>query len=124
MKDQLPGALAALLDALDAPRGTGPDLGNWRWTARQRLASVRETLALEHAHAADGWLAAREGSVMRERNALLNRLVAMGPMVLQAPDVEQVRSDLKRLSSDISRYHQRLTDLAYDEVELELGGSE
>ena len=32
--------------------------------------------------------------------------------------------ELKRLVMDIQRHVQRLNDLAYDEVELELGGSE
>ena len=31
---------------------------------------------------------------------------------------------MKRLLTDISHHFQRLHDLAYDEVELELGGSE
>ena len=33
-------------------------------------------------------------------------------------------AELKRLLTDISHHFQRLHDLAYDEVELELGGSE
>ena len=37
--------------------------------------------------------------------------------------MEQVRIDLKRLLTDITHHFQRLHDLAYDEVEIELGGS-
>ena len=44
--------------------------------------------------------------------------------MLESADVDQVRSDMKRLLTDISHHFQRLHDLAYDEVELELGGSE
>jgi hypothetical protein len=44
--------------------------------------------------------------------------------VLENPDVEAVRVELKRLVADIAHHCQRLHDLAYDEVELELGGSE
>ena len=48
----------------------------------------------------------------------------MGPQVLESADVEAVREELKRLLVDISHHLQRLNDLAYDEVALELGGSE
>jgi hypothetical protein len=44
--------------------------------------------------------------------------------VLENPDVERVRSELRRLVSDISRHMQRRNDLMYDDVEIELGGSE
>ncbi len=32
--------------------------------------------------------------------------------------------ELRRLVADISRHMQRLNDLVYDDVEIELGGSE
>ena len=44
--------------------------------------------------------------------------------MLVAPDVERRVRELKRLLADIAHHVQRLHDLAYDEVELELGGSE
>ena len=120
----LPAALQTLDRALDAPRRPGIPLGNWRWVVRQRMAGVRDALVGEVAGADDGWLAARGGSAFRERNALLARISALGPEVLETPDVEATRVELKRLLTDISRHVQRLNDLAYDEVELELGGSE
>ena len=52
------------------------------------------------------------------------RLSTLGPEILETPDVEATRLELKRLLVDIQRHVQRLNDLAYDEVELELGGSE
>jgi hypothetical protein len=88
------------------------------------MAGVRDALVSETQQPVDGWLVARGGTVVRERNALLSRLTALGTPVLESPEVEQVRTDLKRLLTDISRHFQRLHDLAYDEVELELGGSE
>lgn len=91
---------------------------------RQRLSAVRDGLALESARATEGWLVAREGSLLRERTALMTRLSALGPTVLQASDVSMVREELRRIVADISHHRQRLHDLAYDEVELELGGSE
>ena len=69
-------------------------------------------------------MAARGGSAFRERNALLGRMVDLGPMVLESPDVEAIRLELKRLLADIGRHMQRLNDIAYDEVEMEIGGSE
>lgn len=117
-------ALHRLESALDAPRRPGIPLGNWRWVVRQRMAAVRDALAGEAAGSEDGWLAARGGSAFRERNALLSRLAILGTRVLDSPDPEATRLELKRLVVDIGRHVQRLHDLAYDEVELELGGSE
>ena len=58
------------------------------------------------------------------RRALLARLSALGPQVLESPDVERVCAALRRLLTDIAHHVQRVHDLAYDAVELELGGSE
>lgn len=117
-------ALLGLHQALEAPRTHGVALGNWRWLVRQRMAAVRDELVNEPTFAMDGWLAAREGSILRERNALLGRLSSLGPQVLESPDVEDVRAEVKRLLHDIGRHLQRRRDLAYDAVEIELGGSE
>jgi hypothetical protein len=122
-------ALRALEQAIEAPRGIGKatdsvSVGNWRWTVRQRMAAVRDALAGEGGDPEDGWLAARGGRAFRERNQLLGRISALGPQVLENPDVDRVRSELRRLVADIGRHLQRLNDLVYDDVELELGGSE
>ncbi|MGH3362507.1 MAG: hypothetical protein ACRDOM_08630 [Nocardioides sp.] len=121
---ELQTALNGLVQAVDAPRLHGRALGNWRWTVRQRMAEVRDLLLNEADHPADGWLAARGGAARRERTGLLMRLTELGGPVLESPDVERVRSELQRLLADIVHHIQRLHDLAYDEVELELGGSE
>ncbi|HET9421219.1 MAG TPA: hypothetical protein VFO49_08785 [Nocardioides sp.] len=122
-------ALRALEQAIEAPRTDGTasesvSVGNWRWTVRQRMAAVRDVLSGEVGDPEDGWLAARGGRAFRERNTLLGRMSALGPQVLESPDVERVRSELKRLVADIARHMQRLNDLVYDDVEIELGGSE
>lgn len=121
-------ALRALEQAIEAPRRDGStdsvSVGNWRWTVRQRMAGVRDVLAGESGNPEDGWLAARGGRSFRERNVLLGRMSELGPQVLEEPDVERVRTDLRRLVADIARHLQRLNDLAYDDVEIELGGSE
>ena len=117
-------ALHHFLHALAEPPEHGASAGHWRWTVRQRMAGLRDALVGEGDHPADGWLAARGIAVLRERNALLDRLTALGPAVLESPDLERVRGDLRRLAVDVAHHCQRLHDLAYDEVELELGGSE
>jgi hypothetical protein len=124
MTTRLTSALQALDVALDAPRQSGVPLGNWRWVVRQRMAAVRDALAAEATRADDGWLAARGGTAFRERNVLLGRLNHLAQVVLQTEQVEQVRVELKRLIVDVHHHVQRLHDLAYDDVELELGGSE
>ena len=62
--------------------------------------------------------------MLRDRNALVGRLSVLGQRVLESPEVEKVRADLKRLLADISHHLPAVHDLAYDEVEIELGGSE
>lgn len=117
-------AMQGLQQALEAPRRPGVPDGNWRWTVRQRMGGVRDALLAETGHGGEGWLAAREGGLLRERTLLLNRLSALGPRVLESPDLDVVRADLQRLLTDVAHHLQRIHDLAYDEVELELGGSE
>jgi hypothetical protein len=117
-------ALQGLDQALDAVRRPGVQLGNWRWVVRQRMTAVRDALVVEARAPDDSWLAARGGTAFRQRNALLARLNALAPQVLENPDVEVVRLEMKRLLADISHHLQRLHDLAYDDVSLELGGSE
>lgn len=117
-------AMSALHRALDVPPEPGIALGNWRWTIRQRLADVREVLIRESEHPDDAWLAARGTAALRERTALLARMGELGPQVLESPDVAGVRQALLRLLSDIDRHFQKLRDLAYDDVEMEFGGSE
>lgn len=117
-------ALHSLLLALEEPLPSTGSPSHLRWRLRQRMAAVRDGLANEPTWAGEGWLAARSGAVLRERQALLARLAALGPAVLESPDLDRVRGDLRRLAADIARHCQRLHDLVYDEVELELGGSE
>jgi hypothetical protein len=116
-------ALSGLHRALDAPVRAG-HVEAWRWTVRRHLGPVREAIEREHLDPAEGWLSARHGRSTRERSALLRRLAAFGPQVLEHPDVTEVREGLRRLLGDIDHYVQRQHDLAYDEVELEIGGSE
>ena len=117
-------AIHDLLRALDQPRHPEAALGTWRWRVRKLMGPVRDLLAREAYGDADGWLAARDVRSARERHALLDRLGALAPEVLESEDVERVRQRVHRLLVDIEHHRQRLHDLAYDRVELEIGGSE
>jgi len=120
-----PASAARALDrAIDAPHGQGAALDRWRRLAQGHLVDLRSALSAEADPAADGWLAARSGGLLRERDALVARSAGLLGSVLGAPDVERVRSDLRRFLEDVAHHLQRRHDLAYDSVELELGGSE
>ena len=119
-------ALERLQHVLDAPYADGQPtaVGTWRWQVRQRMAALRDALVDQPPMGGEAWLVARGGSMLRERHALLARLGELSPRVLESPEIEEVRAEIRRLLADISHHIQRVHDLAYDEVELELGGSE
>ena len=48
----------------------------------------------------------------------------LGPRVLDHPESETSLRELRRVAVDLEHYRQRLHDLVYDAVALELGGSE
>lgn len=113
----------SLLDLL-RPQGDRDNLDAWRWTVRRELVPVRDQLLREHGVRREEWLSARAGRALQERDLLLSRLNQLSSQVLTAPDVNDVAAQLSRLLGDIERHVQRLHDLAYDDVELEIGGSE
>lgn len=96
----------------------------WGWLVRQRMSAVRDALLEESGRPSDAWLTARASSVGRDRTALLDRLSDLGPAVLEGNDPDSVRDRLQRLVLDLEHHRQRLSDLVYDSVALELGGSE
>ena len=113
-------AIIGLEQALDRPRRHQM----WRWLVRHRISTVLDALAAESTRAADAWLASRQSIIMRERDSLLLKLDRLAAQVLDAADVEPIRTELKRAVTELGRHRQRLNDLAYDTVALELGGSE
>lgn len=117
-------ALRGLEQVVDPSAYDGAAPGSWRWTVRRRLADLRDALATERGTTDNGWIAARSLIALRERNALLARLGTLGPRVLEHSDAAALGDELRRLVRDVSRHVQRLNDLVYDDVELELGGSE
>jgi len=106
----------------DAAAAGTPD--SWRWRARALLADLRDLLVTDSPTAYDGWLAARQAGMLRERDLLLSRLGVIGTQVLQESATGGVRTELRRLVVDVEHHLQRRRDLVWDEVELELGGSE
>jgi hypothetical protein len=96
----------------------------WRWQVRRLIGEVRDLLVHETPASYDGWLAARGAGMIRERNTLLGRLAALGPRVLHDPAGDEVLAELRRLLADVEHHLQRRRDLVWDEVEMELGGSE
>lgn len=116
----LESAILGLHKAVDKPRRQL----TWRWLVRHRMSAVKEALALEGSRGGDASLAAREQTLRRERDGLVVRLAALGPAVLESGDVDEVREDLQRLVHSLEHYRQRLNDLVYDSVSLELGGSD
>lgn len=97
---------------------------NWRWLVRQRLSAVRQALSEESLEYRDGWLAPRTGSMDRERRQLLSRVSAVGAGLLDRLEADRVAAEVRRLLNDVEHYCQRMHDLVYDSVAMEIGGSE
>lgn len=97
---------------------------NWRLMTRQQLAAVREALSDERIASWDGWLAARSGASDRERVQLIGRISALGTGLLDRIDTDRVAAEVKRLLLDVEHYRQKVHDLVYDSVSMEIGGSE
>ena len=112
-----------LRDLLASPPDDASE-GRWRWSARARMADVRDLLLREAWLPEDRGLAPRHVVTLRERDALLARLATLGPQVLESVDLDRVRADLLRLVTDVRHHLQRRSDLAWDDVQLDIGGSE
>ncbi|MCW2855813.1 MAG: hypothetical protein JWR52_1428 [Marmoricola sp.] len=97
---------------------------NWRMMTRQQLALVREALSDERFATWDGWLAARSGANDRERMQLLGRITSLANGLRDRLDTDRVAIEVRRLLNDVEHYRQRMHDLVYDSVSMEIGGSE
>jgi len=117
-------ALDQALNELTETLDEGTAAPQWGALLRLRLSAVREALADEQIRFRDGWLAARGSNTERDRRQLLARLTAVGHRLLDRPDNPMSLSEVRRLSVDLEHYRQRLHDLVYDSVGIELGGSE
>jgi len=117
-------SLESAISELQETVANARSAANWRWLVRQRLSLIRQALSDENFQSWDGWLAARTGSADRERRQLLARISAIGAGLLDRLEVETVTTEVRRLLNDIEHYRQRVNDLLYDSVAMEIGGSE
>lgn len=91
MPAEIMQALRGLEQAIVPPRPGAP-LGNWRFAVRQRLGVVREALAT-----------AELSLDNRERSLLIARVMGLSTDVLERPDVEAIRGELRRLVIDVGQ---------------------
>lgn len=96
----------------------------WRWNVRRRLSEVKDALSVPQAAQPEAWLAARAQLSHRDRFQLQARVVALSVGVLDKLETEAIVHQVRRLLADLERHVQRVHDLVYDSVSLELGGSE
>jgi hypothetical protein len=113
------------IDSLEQALHSPPRLQqSWGHIVRQRTEQVADALTAESPVAVESWLVARVGHLDRERNRLLTRLSVLGSTLADTTDLDQVRDSLCRLMRDVRHHHQRVNDLAYDALALDVGGSE
>lgn len=96
----------------------------WRWNVRRGLSEVKDALAFGQGRPREAWLAARTRLSNRDRSQLQARVVALSAGVLDKLDLEGIVYETRRLLGDLEHHVQRVHDLVYDSVSLELGGSE
>ncbi len=113
-------AIRELRQTLSADR-TSPE---WRWQVRRTLKDVKKALGAKQTTHWDAWLAARAQTTNRDRRQLQTRVSVLAAIVLDKLDTEAIAAELGRLTSDLEHHLQRMHDLVYDSVSLELGGSE
>lgn len=110
-----------LVTAVGRAHAQAPEV--WRRTVLGCLDEVSALLVREPARPAD-WLQARRAHVARERTVLLDRVGLQRSQVQGSRDLDRLAHDLRRFAEDLRHHLQHVRDLAYDEVEYEVGGSE
>ena len=116
----LDNAIVGLEQILDFPRRHQA----WRTMVHQRVNGIRDALLRESARGGDVWLANRAQALNEDRRKLVTQLSSLGAQLAQVRDVEPVRAELHRLINRLRHHSRRMSDFAYDQVSLELGGSE
>ena len=119
MRD-LEQAVERLEQVLSASTAHGP----WPQRVRHQLSGLEEVLATSAQHHGDPATEARAGHLDRERSELRHRAHRLAGLLEAPVEVEPLRSQLFRLATDLSHHAQRVNDLAYDRVSMEVGGSE
>ncbi len=113
-------AVHELRQILAADR-TAPE---WRWHVRRRLSEVLDALDTPQARSAEAWLAARAQNNSRVQHRLQKRAATLASGVLDRLDGDSIVREVRRLLGDLEHHVQRMHDLVYDSVSMELGGSE
>ena len=96
----------------------------WRWNVRRRLSAVKDALSKPQPSQPEAWLTARTQLSNRDRSQLQSRVVSLSAGVLDRHDGQTIIREVGRLLGDLEHHVQRVHDLVYDSVSLELGGSE
>lgn len=117
-------SLESAISELQTTLADARPASNWRWLVRQRLSAVRQALSEERVESREGWLTPRTGTMERERRQLLSRISAVSAGVLDRLDPDRLAVEVRRLLHDVEHYRQRMHDLVYDSVAMEIGGSE
>lgn len=117
--------LAHALDGLERAVTAPPRLQqSWRYLVKQRLTWVDAALASDGSTDDEPWLQARAAQLQRERARLQSRTTVLAGTVCDAVDLDPIRQSLARLVLDLQHYQQRVNDLVYDAVDLDVGGSD
>lgn len=95
---------------------------HWSWQLRQQLFGLREELASDRVRSFDGWLTAKATSTDRTRRQIMARISVV--LAKDFPDVETAHMIGTRMLHDLEHFQQRVSDLTYDSVAMEIGGSE
>lgn len=95
---------------------------HWMWQLRQQLFGLREALASDRVRSFDGWLTARASATDRTRRQIMERISVV--LAKDFPDVDAAHLIGSRMLHDLEHFAQRVSDLNYDSVEMEIGGSE
>ncbi len=101
-----------------------PTAPEWRWSVRRQLSEVKDALSQPQAQQPEAWLAARAQLSNRDRSQLQGRVQSVSAGLLDEVDTATIERGVKRLLGDLEHHVQRVHDLVYDSVSLELGGSE
>lgn len=114
-------ALVRETAALLPPPLAGPASARWRQQVEHALDRLRDQLAVPTSGSGD---AARGGAEARRRRQLLARAGVLAHAVGGRSDLPGAADELARLLTDVDHHLQRVRDLAWDDAELDLGGSE
>lgn len=95
---------------------------HWLWQLRQQLFALREELASDRVRSFDGWLTAKASATDRTRRQIMGRISVV--LAKDFPDVDTAHLVGTRMLHDLEHFQQRVSDLTYDAVSMEIGGSE